>query len=74
VPASGYEDWPVLEVTPQRLRNALQTARRLLWEHAAPNGISAREVVAVDEEIDNVLGILHRAEAGGYSVVVSYVS
>ena len=53
---------------------SLQTARRLLWEHAAPNGISAREVVAVDEEIENILGVLQRAEAGGFSVVVSYVS
>ena len=36
VPATSDEDWPVLEVTPQRLRSALETARRLLWENAVP--------------------------------------
>jgi hypothetical protein len=74
VPASSEEDWPVLEVTPQRLRSALQTARRLLWENAAPVGITAPEIVSVDEEIENVLHILARAEAAGFSVNVSYVS
>ena len=74
VPATSDEDWPVLEVTPQRLRSALQTARRILWENAAPVGISAPEIVSVDEEIDNVLAILARAEAAGFSVSVSYVS
>lgn len=74
VPASSNEDWPVLEVAPHRLRSALQTARRILWENAAPVGISAREIVNVDEEIDNVLAILARAEAAGFSVSVSYVS
>jgi hypothetical protein len=74
VPAASMEDWPVLEVTPQRLRTALQTARRLLWENATPVGISAREIVAVEEELDNVLSVLARAEAAGYSVNVSYVS
>jgi hypothetical protein len=73
VPASSYEDWPVLEATPQRLRTALQTARRLLWQHAAPAGITAREIVNIDEEIDQVLAILQRAEAAGFSVNVSYV-
>jgi hypothetical protein len=73
VPASSYEDWPVLEATPQRLRSALETARRLLWLHAAPAGISASEIVSVDEEIDQVLAILQRAEAAGFSVNVSYV-
>ena len=74
VPAASEEDWPVLEVTPQRLRSALQTARRILWENAAPVGISAPEIVSVDEEIDNVLAVLARAEAAGFSVSVSYVS
>src|SRR5271154_3455674 len=31
IPATSYEDWPVLEATPQRLRAAFQTARRVLW-------------------------------------------
>jgi len=73
VPASSYEDGPVLEATPQRLRTALQTARRLLWQHAAPAGVTAREIVNIDEEIEQVLAILQRAEAAGFSVNVSYV-
>ena len=74
VPAVSYEDWPVLEATPQRLRAAFQTARRLLWTNAGPVGISAGDMVAVDTQIDSVLGVLHQAEAGGFSVNVSYVS
>jgi len=74
VPPSSDEDWSVLEVTPQRLRRALQTARRILWENAAPVGITAPEIVSVEEEIDNVLAVLARAEAAGFSVNVSYVS
>jgi hypothetical protein len=74
VPAVSYEDWPVLEATPQRLRAAFQTARRLLWTNAGPVGISAGDMMAVDTEIDSVLGVLHQAEAGGFSVNVSYVS
>jgi hypothetical protein len=74
VPAASYEDWPVLEATPQRLRAAFQTARRLLWAHAAPVGISAGDIIAVDAEIEAVLGVLRQAEAGGYSVNISYVS
>jgi hypothetical protein len=31
-------------------------------------------MIAVDTEIDSVLGVLHQAEAGGFSVNVSYVS
>lgn len=73
VPAVSYEDWPVLEATPQRLRAAFQTARRLLWTNAGPVGISAGDMIAVDTEIDSVLGVLHQAEAGGFSVNVSYV-
>jgi hypothetical protein len=74
VPAVSYEDWPVLEATPQRLRAAFQTARRLLWTNAGPVGISAGDMMAVDTEIDSVLGVLRQAEAGGFSVNVSYVS
>jgi hypothetical protein len=74
VPAASYDDWPVLEATPQRLRAAFQTARRLLWAHAGPVGISAGDIMMVDAEIDSVLGVLRQAEAGGYSVNVSYVS
>ena len=74
VPAVSYEDWPVLEATPQRLRAAFQTARRLLWTNAGPVGISAGDMMAVDTQIDSVLGVLHQAEAGGFSVNVSYVS
>jgi len=74
VPPSSMQDWPVMEATPQRLRRALETARRVLWEHAAPVGITAREIVSIDEEIENVLAILQRAETAGFSVSVSYVS
>ncbi len=74
VPAATYEDWPVLEATPQRLRAAFQTARRLLWANAGPVGISAGEIIDVDSDIDSVLSVLHQAEAGGFSVNVSYVS
>lgn len=74
VPATCGEDWPVLEATPERLRKALETARRVLWQHAAPAGISAREITDVDAEIDKVLAVLARAEAAGYSVNVTYVS
>lgn len=74
VPAVSYEDWPVLEATPQRLRAAFQTARRLLWANAGPVGISAGDMIKVDKEVEAVLGVLHQAEARGYSVNVSYVS
>ncbi len=74
VPAASYEDWPVLEATPQRLRAAFQTARRVLWTNAGSVGISAGDMVAVDHEIESVLGVLQQAEARGYSVNVSYVS
>jgi hypothetical protein len=74
VPAASYDDWPVLEATPQRLRAAFQTARRLLWANAGPVGISAVEMIDVDSDIDSVLGVLRQAEAGGYSVNVSYVT
>jgi hypothetical protein len=73
VPAASYDDWSVLEATPQRLRAAFQTARRLLWANAGPVGISAGDMITVDAEIDSVLGVLHDAEAGGFSVNVNYV-
>src|SRR6185437_4754885 len=65
VPATSYEDWPVLEATPQRLRTAVVTAQRLLWANAGPVGISAGELMNVDAEIDSMLGVLRQAEAGG---------
>ncbi len=74
VPATTYEDWPVLEATPERLRNALETARRLLWENAQPVGITALEISSIDDEIENVLSVVARAEAAGFSVNVTYVS
>ncbi|HMD01415.1 MAG TPA: hypothetical protein VKG44_00490 [Candidatus Baltobacteraceae bacterium] len=74
VPAASGGDWPVLEATPRRLRSALETARRLLWENAAPVGITANEIVGIEEELENVLALLDRAEAGGFSVNVTYVS
>jgi len=74
VPASTYEDWPMLEATPERLRNALETARRVLWENAQPVGITAGEISSIDDEIENVLSVVARAEAAGFSVNVTYVS
>lgn len=74
VPAATYEDWPVLEATPARLRNALETAQRLLWENAQPVGITAREISLIDDEIENVLAVLARAEAAGFSVNVTYAA
>lgn len=74
VPASSEEDWSVLEATPQRLRNALETARRVLWRSAAPAGITAEQIVGVDAEIETILGVLQAAEDAGCSVNVSYVS
>ena len=50
-----------LEATPQRLRAAFQTARRLLWANAGPVGISAGEMIDVDSDIDSVLNVLHQA-------------
>ncbi|HEV3158092.1 MAG TPA: hypothetical protein VGZ00_12170 [Candidatus Baltobacteraceae bacterium] len=74
IPAICEHDWPVMEITPRRLRSALQTARRVLWEHAGPIGISAPEIVSIDEEFDHVLAVVLRAEEAGFSVSVSYVS
>ena len=65
---------PIGEDAASRLRTALETARRVLWEQAAPAGISAREISSIDDEIENVLAVLARAEAAGHSVNVTYVS
>ena len=74
VPATSLDDWPVLESTPQRVRSALETARRILWENAAPVGVSAREIVAIEDELDAVFSVLARAEDAGFPVNISYVS
>ncbi|MBV8424783.1 MAG: hypothetical protein JO349_06305 [Candidatus Eremiobacteraeota bacterium] len=74
VPAESAEDWSVLEATPQRLRTALETARRVLWRNAVPVGITADQIIDVDTEIENVLAVLQAAEDAGVSVNVSYVS
>lgn len=73
VPAQGDLDWPVLEATPQRLRSALERARTVLWNNAAHFRVSAREIDAIEFELDNVYGVLMRAEAAGVAVNVSYV-
>jgi hypothetical protein len=74
VPPVSLDDWPVLESTPQRLRAALETARRLLWENAAPVGVSAGEIVSIEDELDEVFAVLKRAEDAGVPVSLSYVS
>lgn len=74
VPPASLNDWPVLESTPQRARAAFETARRILWENAAPVGITAREIVAIEDELDAVFSVLERAERAGFAVNISYVS
>ena len=74
VPAQGELDWPVLEATPQRLRTALERARSLLWTNASRFRVSAREIAAIEDELDAVYVVLMRAEAAGFAVNVSYVS
>jgi len=73
VPPATIDDWPVLESTPQRFRAALETARRILWDNVTPVGVSAREIVAIEDELDLVFGVLHRAEEAGVPVNISYV-
>jgi hypothetical protein len=73
VPARGDLDWPVLEATPQRLRSALERARSLLWTNASRFRVSAREISAIEDELDAVYAVLMRAEAAGFAVNVSYV-
>jgi hypothetical protein len=74
IPAASDEDWSVLEATPQRLRSALETARRVLWRSAVPVGISAEQIIDVESEIETVLAVLQKAEDAGLSVSLSYVS
>lgn len=73
VPAQGDLDWPVLEATPERLYSAFERARNLLWTHAARFRVSAREIAAIEDELDAVYGVLMRAEAAGVAVNISYV-
>src|SRR5581483_6957052 len=68
IPAASEEDWSVLEATPQRLRTALETARRVLWRSAVPVGISAEQIIDVESEIEMILGVLQQAEDAGCSV------
>lgn len=74
IPPESLDDWPVLESTPQRVRAAFETARRILWNNAAPVGVSASEIVAIEDELEAVLTILERAEEAGVPVNISYVS
>ncbi len=74
VPAANDLDSPVLEATPQRLRTAFESARRILWTHALRFRVSAREIATIEEELDKVYGVLLRAEAAGVAVSVSYVA
>ena len=73
IPAQGDLDWPVLEATPERLYSALERARNLLWTHAARFRVTAREIAAIEDELDAVYGVLMRAEAAGVAVNVTYV-
>ena len=73
VPAQGDLDWPVLEATPQRLRSALERAQSILWQHAASFRVSARDIASIEEELDEIYGVLMRAAAAGVAVNVSYV-
>ena len=74
VPAQGDLDWPVLEATPQRLRTAFERAQAILWSHAARVRVSAREITSIEAELDEVYGVLLRAEEAGFAVNVSYVA
>lgn len=74
VPPRGEMDWPVLEATPQRLHSAFERARRILWQHAANFRVSAREIAAIEDELDAVYGVIMRAEAAGFAVNVSYTA
>ncbi|HXO16942.1 MAG TPA: hypothetical protein VN909_02105, partial [Candidatus Dormibacteraeota bacterium] len=65
---------PVLEATPERLHSALERARGILWTHAARFHVSAGEIAAIEEELDEVYGVLMRAAAAGVAVNISYVA
>ena len=56
------------------LATAFETARRVIWENAAPAGITARDIDSIEEEMERVLAVIARAEDAGFSVNVSYVS
>lgn len=74
VPPASTHDWPVLESTPQRVRAAFEAARRIMWEHATPVGVSASDIVAIEDELDQLYTVLERAEDAGFAVNVVYVS
>jgi hypothetical protein len=74
VPAQGDLDWPVLEATPERLHSALERARSLLWTHAARFHVSVGEITTIEQELDEVYGVLMRAAAAGVAVNISYVA
>jgi hypothetical protein len=74
VPAQNDLDWPVLEATPERLHSAFERARGILWTHAARFHVSAREITAIEEELDAVYGVLMCAEAASVPVNISYVA
>jgi hypothetical protein len=74
VPARGALDWPVLEATPERLRSAFESARSLLWMHAARFRVTASEITSIEEDLDAIYGVLLRAQAAGLAVNVSYVA
>lgn len=74
VPAQGELDWPVLEATPERLRTALERARSILWTHGARFHVTAREIIVIEDELEEVYGVLMRAAAAGVAVNVSYVA
>ncbi len=74
VPAQNELDWPVLEATPERLHSAFERARGILWSNAARFHVSARDMTSIEEELDEVYGVLMRAAAAGVSVNISYVA
>jgi len=74
VPPASMHDWPVLESTPQRVRAAFETARRILWENAVPVGVSATDIVAIEDELDALFSVLERAEKAGFAVNISYIT
>jgi hypothetical protein len=74
VPAQGDLDWPVLEATPERLHSVLERARSILWLNAARFRVSAHEIASIEQELDEVYGVLMRAAAAGVAVNISYVA
>ena len=74
VPPRDDLDWPVLEATPQRLRSALERARKILWTRAAEFRVSAHEIASIENELEAVDGVIIRAEAAGLPISLSYVA